>query len=93
MIKTFRNKITQHIFDGISVKRLDANLQKQALRRLRYLDAAVQLDDLRIPPSNRLEALKGDLTGFYSIRVNDQWRLIFRWQEGNAFDVSFLDYH
>jgi len=63
------------------------------LRRLRYLDAAVMLEDLGVPPSNRLEGLKGDLSGFYSIRVNDQWRLIFRWREGNAYDVEFIDYH
>ncbi len=93
MIKSFADKITAQVFDGRVVKRIDAGLQKQALRRLRYLDAATQLDDLRVPPSNRLEALSGDRKGFYSIRVNDQWRIIFRWTDGHASDVAFLDYH
>jgi toxin HigB-1 len=93
MIKSFADKITTQLFEGLAVKRMDAGLQKQALRRLRYLDAATQLDDLKAPPSNRLEALLGDRKGFYSIRVNDQWRIIFRWVDGNAFDVAFLDYH
>lgn len=93
MIKSFADKITEQLFDGRLIKRMDAGLQRQALRRLRYLDAAVQLEDLRVPPSNRLEALLGDRKGFYSIRVNDQWRLIFRWESGHAMDVEFLDYH
>ncbi len=93
MIKSFGDKITAQIFAGLAVKRMDTVLQTMALRRLRYLDAAVMLDDLRIPPSNRLEALLGDRKGSYSIRVNDQWRIVFRWQDGNAFDVEFLDYH
>jgi proteic killer suppression protein len=93
MIESFADKITAQLFEGLVVKRMDAGLQKQALRRLRYLDAATQLDDLRAPPSNRLEALFGDRKGFYSIRVNDQWRIIFRWEDGKAFDVEFLDYH
>ena len=93
MIKRFADKITQQLFDGILVRKVDAGLQKQALRRLRYLDAATQLDDLRVPPSNRLEALSGDRKGFYSIRVNDQWRIVFRWQDGHALDAEFLDYH
>jgi len=93
MIKSFADKVTEQLFNGLAVKRMDAGLQKQALRRLRYIDAAAALDDLRIPPSNRLEALQGDRRGFYSIRVNDQWRIIFRWEDGSALDVEFLDYH
>ena len=93
MIESFADKITKQLFEGFAVKRMDAGLQKQTLRRLRYLDAATQLDDLRVPPSNRLEALSGDRKGFYSIRVNDQWRIIFRWEGGKAFNVEFLDYH
>ena len=93
MIKSFADKTTEQIFDGVAVRRLDSGLQKQALRRLRYLDAAATLEDLRAPPSNRLEALLGDRKGFHSIRVNDQWRLVFRWDGGNAFDVGFVDYH
>lgn len=93
MIKSFADKTTERLFEGLLIKRMDVGLQKQALRRLRYLDAAAALEDLRIPPPNRLEALSGDRKGFYSIRVNDQWRLVFRWDGGNAFDVEFVDYH
>ena len=64
-----------------------------ALRKLRMLDAATRLDDLRVPPGNRLEALKGDRAGQFSIRINDQWRVCFRWQDGHAYDVEIADYH
>lgn len=93
MIKTFANTETNIIFSGALVKKIDKNLQKLALRKLRYIDAAVSLNDLKIPPANRLEKLKGDLDGFFSVRVNDQFRIIFKWQDGNAFDVEFIDYH
>lgn len=93
MIESFADRQTQQMFEGVSLKRLDAGLQKQALRRLIYLNAAIRLDDLRVPPSNRLEALQGDLKGFYSIRVNDQWRIVFKWKAGNAHEVAFVDYH
>ncbi len=93
MIESFANRQTQQLFEGVAVKRMDAGLQKQALRRLIYLHAAISLEDLRVPPSNRLEALQGDRKGFYSIRVNDQWRIVFKWQDGKAYEVEFLDYH
>lgn len=93
MIVSFADKDTEKMFEGIAVRRIDLNLQKLALRKLRYIDAAIQLEDLRIPPANRLEKLRGELEGFFSIRVNDQFRIIFRWQNGNAYDVEFLDYH
>ena len=93
MIKSFSDKRTAHIFAGRFVKRLDPDVQRQALRRLRYIDAAERLDDLRIPPSNRLAKKQGDLKNFYAIRVNAQWRIIFRWVDGSAYDVEFIDYH
>jgi len=68
-------------------------VQKVALRKLRMLDAAVRLDDLRVPPGNRLEGLRGDRAGQHSIRVNDQWRICFRWRNGDAHDVEIVDYH
>ena len=93
MIESFANRQTHQLFEGIAVKRMDGSLQKQALRRLIYLHAAISLDDLRVPPSIRLEALQGDRKGFYSIRVNDQWRIVFKWQDGKAYEVEFVDYH
>jgi len=68
-------------------------IQRAALRKLLMLDAAVRLEDLRVPPGNRLEVLRGDLRGFHSIRVNDKWRIVFRWSDGNACEVRFVDYH
>ena len=68
-------------------------MQRVALRKLRMLDAAEKLDDLRVPPGNRLERLRGDRSGQHSIRINDQWRICFRWQAGDAYDVEIVDYH
>ena len=93
MIKTFADKRTGQIFNGIRVKKLDAILQKKALRRLRYIDAAENIEDLRIPPSNKLEKKEGDLQDFYAIWVNTQWRIIFKWDDGDAIDVQLVDYH
>lgn len=93
MILSFSDKTTEVIFSGVLVRKIDRNVQKLALRKLRYIDAAIRLDDLKIPPANRLEKLKGDLEGFFSIRVNDQYRIIFKWLDGNASDVKFIDYH
>lgn len=81
------------IFEGRRVKRLDADLQRKALRRLRYIDAAGKIDDLRVPPSNRLEKKQGDLKDYYAIWVNAQWWIIFRWVDGAAHDVEFIEYH
>lgn len=78
---------------GERVKRLDATLQKKILRRLRYVDAAERIDDLRIPPSNKLEKKEGDIQGFYAIWVNKQWRIIFKWRDNAAHNVQLIDYH
>ena len=93
MIKSFGDKRTAHIFDGLYVKRLDMDLQRKTLRRLRYIDAAQKLDDLRVPPSNRLEKKTGDLKDYYAIWVNAQWRIIFHWTDGAAENVQLIDYH
>jgi len=93
VIKSFGDNRTEQIFEGRRVKRLDTDLQRKALRRLRYIDAAGKVDDLRIPPSNKLEKNHGDLKGFYAIWVNAQWRIVFRWVDGSAHDVKFIGYH
>lgn len=92
MIKSFRNTVTERLWlDGTS-KRF-GNIQKVALRKLDMLNAAVKLEDLRMPPANRLEALKGDRVGQHSVRINDQFRLCFRWTADGAEDVEIVDYH
>ena len=93
MIRTFRDRDTQRLFDRQPVRKLGAEVQRVALRKLRQLDAAVTLDDLRVPPGNRLEKLRGDRSGQHSIRVNDQWRVCFRWAGADAHDVEIVDYH
>lgn len=93
MIKSFRDRHTEALFKGHRHPHLPADLQRPALRKLLILDAAVSLDDLRIPPGNRLEKLHGDREGQYSIRINDRYRLCFVWQEGDAYDVEIVDYH
>lgn len=91
MIRSFADRDTERLFDDHFVKAFSA-VERQARRKLMYLDAATRLEDLRVPPGNRLEALKGDRRGQYSIRINDQWRICFRWEEG-ACDVEIVDYH
>ncbi len=93
MIKSFADKRTEEIFNGRMVKRMDGNLQKKVLRRLRYIDAAERIEDLRVPPSNKLEKKEGDLREFYAIWVNRQWRIIFKWVDGSPRDVQLIDYH
>jgi proteic killer suppression protein len=93
MILSFADDVTGSIWLGNVSRRLPAAVQPVIRRKLRMLDAAATLDDLRIPPGNRLEALKGDRRGQYSIRVNDQWRICFRWRDGDATDVAIVDYH
>ena len=93
MIKTFKDRDTERLFRREPVKLLGPDVQRVALRKLRMLDAATVLDDLRVPPANRLEKLKGDRAGQFSIRVNQQWRVCFVWRSGHAFDVEIVDYH
>lgn len=93
MIRSFRDQQTENIFRRDRVKRSSQDIQRAALRKLLILDAAESLDDLRVPPGNRLEKLKGDRQGEYSIRVNDQWRICFVWSDGDAYDVEITDYH
>jgi proteic killer suppression protein len=93
MIRTFRDRETARLLRRERVKKLPLAVQRAALRRLLLLDAAESLHDLRVPPGNRLERLRGDRAGQYSIRINDQWRVCFRWEEGDAYDVEITDYH
>lgn len=93
MIKTFRSKETEKIFLREPVRKFSAELRRITQRKLLLIDAAERLEDLQIPPGNRLEKLKGDRKGEYSIRINDQWRICFRWSEGDAYDVEIVDYH
>ena len=93
MIRSFKCKETERIWQGQSSRRFPSGLQNRALRKLRQLDAAATVEDLRNPPGNRLEALKGDRAGRMSIRINDQWRICFRWEAGNPVDVEIVDYH
>jgi len=92
MIRSFRSSDTGKLFDGVRVRRW-INIEAAAMRKLAMLHRAATLDDLRIPPSNRLEALKGNRKGQYSIRINDQFRICFRWHQGDAYDVEIVDYH
>jgi proteic killer suppression protein len=92
MIKTFNCKDTQALFDGKCHRRFKA-FARVAERKLQMLDDAYSVDDIRVPPGNRLESLHGDRKGQWSIRINDQWRLCFRLEDGNAFDVEIVDYH
>jgi toxin HigB-1 len=93
MIKEFGDKETEIIWNGIRSKKLPVEMQNVARRKLRMLNNAQDINDLKIPPANRLEKLKGELTDYFSIRINNQWRLIFRWMNNDAFDVKIIDYH
>ncbi len=93
MIKSFGDRDAERLFQRQPVKRLGADVQRVALRKLRMIDAATTLNDLRVPPANRLEKLKGDRAGQRSIRINRQWRICFRWRSGDAYDVEIVDYH
>jgi proteic killer suppression protein len=93
VIQSFADKVTAAIFSGREVRRLPRAVQDTARRKLKLIDAAVSLDSLRVPPGNRLEVLRGDRKGQWSIRINDQWRICFRWERGDAFDVEVVDYH
>lgn len=93
MIKSFGNKDTEKIWNGKRTKSLPLEVQKIGRRKLRMINNAIDINDLTIPPANRLEKLKGDLKKYYSIRINKQWRIIFKWKNGNAFEVEICDYH
>jgi proteic killer suppression protein len=93
MIKTFADKRTQELYLTGRAKRFPSDLAARAARKLEYLDLAVQVEDLKVPPGNRLHALDGDRRGQHSIAVNDQWRICFRFVDGDAYDVEICDYH
>ena len=93
MITSFGNSETESIWNGERLKKLPKEIQEIGRRKLRMLNNSINLADLRIPPSNRLEKLSGKLKSFYSIRINDQWRIIFKWNAGNASEVKIVDYH
>ena len=93
MIVSFGDSETEKIWNGERSRRLPFDIQAVALRKLRLINAARKVDDLRLPAGNRLERLKGEHAGQWSIRINDQWRIVFRWREGGAEDVAIVDYH
>lgn len=93
MIKTFADRRTRDLFLNGNAKRFPAEVAARAVRKLEYVDLATRLDDLRVPPGNRLHALKDDRKGQHAISINDQWRVCFRFIDGDAFDVEVCDYH
>jgi proteic killer suppression protein len=93
MIRSFRDRDTERVFQRIRIRKLSVDLQRAAQRKLVMIDAAAEIEDLRIPPGNRLEKLSGDREGQYSIRINDKWRICFIWRDGDAHDVEIVDYH
>ena len=93
MIRSFGDKETEKIWDGIVSRKLPFDIQNVARRKLRMINSSQDINDLRIPPANRLEKLKGNLSSFHSIRINDQWRIIFEWKNDDAYEVTIVDYH
>ena len=93
VIKTFKDAPTQKVYQRQPLRKLPPDIQQVALRKLRMINNAISLTDLRVPPANRLEKLSGDRTGQWSIRINDQWRICFVWRESDAYDVEIVDYH
>jgi proteic killer suppression protein len=93
VIKSFSNKETEKIWNGIQSKKLPSEIQNVARRKLRMINNAQNITDLRIPPANHLEKLSGNLSGLYSIRINNQWRIIFNWENDNAYELQIIDYH
>lgn len=93
VIKSFKSRETEKIYLRAGSSKLPSDIQQVSLRKLRMINNAKSINDLRIPPANRLEKLKGDREGQYSIRINDQWRICFIWQAGDAYEVEITDYH
>ena len=93
MIKSFYDKATAAVFNGQFVRKLPQEIQGIARRKLKLIDATSKVEELRVPPGNRLELLSGNRAGQWSIRINDQWRICFRWNDGHAEDVEIVDYH
>jgi proteic killer suppression protein len=93
MIKSFKCKETEKIYNRLFSQRLPHDIQKIAINKLWILDAATSLEDLQVPPSNRLESLRGNRKGQHSIRINQQWRICFKWHDGNSYNVEIVDYH
>lgn len=93
MIRTFRDKEAEGLFKRERSRKIPSDIQRVALRKLRMVHRAININDLRVPPANRLERLKGKREGQYSIRINDQWRICFEWHSGDAFKVEIVDYH
>ena len=93
MIKSFAGKKTEKIWEGFQSRKLPSEIQNVARRKLRMINNSQNINDLRIPPANNLEKLSGNLSDFYSIRINKQWRIIFKWEGDNAFEVEIVDYH
>lgn len=93
MIRSFADRETERIWIGVRSRQLPVDIQQKALVKLTLINRAQTLDDLRIPPGNRLEALKGDRRGSYSIRINGQWRICFNWRDSGAYNVEIVDYH
>ncbi len=93
MIKSFKNRATEKVYSREGSNKLPRDIQQIALRKLRMINNAKNLNDLRIPPGNRLEKLKGDREGQHSVRINDQWRICFTWRDGDAYVVEITDYH
>ncbi len=93
MIASFRDTDAKNVFEGKRSSRLPSSIHRSAMRKLWMLDAAAELSDLRVPPGNRLEKLTGRRAGQHSIRINDQWRICFRWESANAYQVEIIDYH
>ena len=93
MIRSFKDRETERIFERTRSRKLPGDIQQTALRKLRMLNRSTSLADLRVPPANRLEKLRGRRAGQYSIRINDQWRICFKWRNGDAHNVEIVDYH
>jgi toxin HigB-1 len=93
VIKSFGDKETEKIWNGIQSRKLPSEIQNVARRKLRMINNAQNINDLRIPPANHLEKLSGNFSGLYSIRINNQWRIIFNWENENTYEVQIIDYH